>query len=342
MGFFELFRAIYRALPGSTATKRRLKTAWLRMFHPARLDTIVREMNLPYRGDPAAPDLRDRARKQWRVAAEAELDTFLANGELIAFPEAQEPRVSVLVVVYNEPGLTLQCLRSLAAETDEQVEVVLVDNGSDERTRTMLSRIEGAQIIYNDTNRHYIEGVNCARDQLRGDYLLLLNNDATLERGALKYALETASMDHAIAAVGAQVLSIDRLLLERGCEILANGRCRALQRGELPMDPSASDPTVDVDYVSGCFLLTPRDIFEQLGGLDSGYAPAYMDDADYCTALWTQGYRVVVDLRAKVTHFESAGSDDEQIARLVERNRRRFRRKFNWRRNHQARNEATS
>ena len=51
----------------------------------------------------------------------------------------------------------------------------------------------------------------------------------------------------------------------------------------------------DVDYVSGAFLMTRRELFERLGRFDEALAPAYYEETDYCLRLWQAGYRVVFD-----------------------------------------------
>jgi len=328
---FDMFgfaRNLYHRLPGSMPVKRRLRDAWLRLFYPGRLEEIRRYPDIPYVGDTTRPGSREASRASWWRKAEAELDEFLSAGRQLHCPVAREPRLSILIVVYNAPGLTLRCLESVLQEADETVEVILVDNGSDARTNALLVSVEGVTRIHHEENLHFIEGVNHALPELHGEFVLLLNNDALLH---------PAASNDKIGAVGPQVLSIDGLLLEAGCEIKADGGCYPLQRGEAPIEADAERPLVQVDYISGCFLLTRRALLEELGGLDQRYAPAYYDDADYCTELWMRGYRVVLDTRARITHFESAGSDSDQVARLVLRNLRRFCRKHRWRADHPAR-----
>lgn len=269
--------------------------------------------------------------------AEEKLNSFMSQGGRLSFPEPAHPLVSVVVVVYNQPGLTLLCLESLAAEADGQVETVIVDNASEARTRELLTRVDGARVLYQAENLHFIRGVNSALPVLRGRYVLLLNNDVVVGPGALKHVLGVAEACKDVGAVGARVLGIDDQLLEEGCEILKGGICRTLSRGHTPQSPSPADRLREVDYVSGCFLLTRRSLLNEVGGLDERYAPAYLDDADYCSWLWDHGHRVICDLAAEVTHFESAGSNRDEIAKLVVRNQRIFRRKHRWRSSSQAR-----
>jgi glycosyltransferase involved in cell wall biosynthesis len=67
----------------------------------------------------------------------------------------------------------------------------------------------------------------------------------------------------------------------------------------------------EVDYVSGACLVVRRELWEELGGFDERFAPAYYEDADLCFAARAAGYRVVYQPAARVFHFEglSNGTD---------------------------------
>ena len=56
-------------------------------------------------------------------------------------------------------------------------------------------------------------------------------------------------------------------------------------------DPTAPEYNFErpVDFCSAALLITPRALFEQLGGFDERYRPAYYEDADYCVRVWRIG-----------------------------------------------------
>jgi len=70
----------------------------------------------------------------------------------------------------------------------------------------------------------------------------------------------------------------------------------------------------DVDYCSGAFLLTKRELFVQNGGFDPDYSPAYYEETDYCVKLWESGRRVVYDPNAIIFHYEFASSSSPSEA----------------------------
>ena len=64
-----------------------------------------------------------------------------------------------------------------------------------------------------------------------------------------------------------------------------DGTCLGYGRGD---DPARAVYQFrrPVDFCSGAFLLTPRALFEELGGFDVDFRPAYYEEVDYCLRLW--------------------------------------------------------
>ena len=235
------------------------------------------------------------------------LADFLASGARIRFPEASEPLVSVLLVLCNRAELTLRCLRSIAEFREAELEVIVVDNASNDETPALLRSLEGVRVIRNRANRGFTLAVNQAARRARGLYLLLLNNDAELLPGALSSALSAVRSAPDVGAVGGRIVLLDGTLQEAGSLVWSDGSCLGYGRGEPPLHPAAMFRR-DVDYCSGAFLLTPRELFLGEGGFDEAFSPAYYEEVDYCLRLWEKGYRVVYEPRATILHFEFASS----------------------------------
>ena len=124
-----------------------------------------------------------------------------------------------------------------------------------------------------------------------------------------------------MGAVGGRLVFPDGRLQEAGSIIWNDGSCLGYGRGDSPTAPQYSYVR-DVDYCSAAFLLTPRDVFFELGEFDGRYQPAYYEDADYCVRLWKAGRRVVYDPRVLVTHFEFASSTSSAAATAMQLERR--------------------
>ena len=70
-----------------------------------------------------------------------------------------------------------------------------------------------------------------------------------------------------------------------------------------------------MDYCSAALLFTPAQLFQRLGGFSAEFFPAYYEDTDYCTAVWSSGRRVVYEPLAVIRHYESASSGDNEAAK---------------------------
>lgn len=265
----------------------------------------------------SAADL-SKMKEAVRARAEAELNAFLDGSERLRLPNAAAPRISILLVLFNQAELTLACLRTIASEVQMPAEVVIVDNASSDRTVTVLDRLDGARIVRNSENRHFVNAVNQAARLAQGEALLLLNNDACLREGTLDAAWSTLSAHLDAGAVGGPIVLPDGTLQEAGSIIWSDGTCLGYGRGRDPGAPEFQFVR-EVDYCSGAFLLVRRRAFEELGGLDPAFAPAYYEETDLCMRLRRAGWGVLYDPRAVVDHFEFASATSSTGALELQR-----------------------
>ncbi len=244
---------------------------------------------------------------QVRAESLAELSAFLDSGQRLSLPTSSSPRVSILLVLFNQAGLTFQCLKSLTNERDVAFEVLIIDNASSDETGRLLDCIDGARIVRNADNKGFLLACNQGAPLAQGEFLLLLNNDAVLLPGSLQAALQRLERTPDAGAVGGMILLWNGALQEAGSMIWQDGGCLGYGREDNPND-SVYSHVRDVDYCSGAFLLTRTSLFMSLGCFDTDYAPAYYEESDYCVRLWEQGWRVIYDPKVRVRHFEFASA----------------------------------
>ncbi len=263
-------------------------------------------------------------KEEVRASADQDLEAFLASDARVRFSNADHPRVSVILVLWNQAGLTLRCLRSLEAETDFPVEVIIVDNCSTDRTAELLERVDNARLLSQDENLGFLKAVNLGLKAVRGGHVLLLNNDAIVRPGSLAAAVKTIEEDATAGAVGGPIVLPDGTLQEAGSIIWADGSCLGYGRGDDPAK-GAYNFRREVDYCSGAFLLVRKGVFQQLGGFDPDFAPAYYEESDLCMRIRRAGMKVIFEPRAIVDHFEFASSESlEQAIDIQKINRQKF------------------
>jgi GT2 family glycosyltransferase len=265
----------------------------------------------------AAPDLKAIVTEH----AKARFREFLESRAYLDLPCPARPSLSILLVLHNRAELTLACLRSIQLCLRETAaEIILVDNASRDDTSTLLDRIRGATLIHNDKNEGFPSAVNQAAEAASGEFLLLLNNDAEVCGDSVRTALGFLSENGDVGAVGGRLVLLDGNLQEAGCTIWREGHVFQYGRGDNPLAPEYLFQR-DVDYCSAVFLMTRRELFHKMGGLDPAFSPGYFEDADYCIRLWRSGWRVVYLPDVVVRHYENASSPcPRELLRLYRRN----------------------
>jgi GT2 family glycosyltransferase len=249
-----------------------------------------------------------------------DLQAFLANKDRLICPRSEAARVTVVIALWNRAELTLAALKSVCAQCNVSLNVVLVNNGSMDETSQLLEHLDGPTVLTNTTNLGFTLAANQGAQAAYGELLLFQNSDAILHPGALQHMTNVLDSSDTIGAVGGKLTWPDGRLQEAGGIVRPDGSYENYGRGR---DPLAAEYAFerDVDFCSGAMLLTRRDLFLRLGGFDERYQPAYYEDVDYCVRLWREGFRVVYTPQAAATHVEFASSPSPDEAVRLQRER---------------------
>lgn len=234
----------------------------------------------------------------------------------------QYPFVSVLVLNWNGQRYLRECFNSLRFNSCPHVEVVLIDNGSqDESVDFTRGEFPNVRIIRHSKNLGFCQGYNLGVDAVHGAFLVFLNNDTVVEKGWLEPLIGClrAESDVAIATskilfVGSRIVNMAGGILKlwTGAADIGYGRHESwLER------PGAIEPF----YGSGAAMAMRRDLFQLVGGFDKDYF-AYGEDLDLSWRLRLIGYRVRLVRESVVHHHHSGtlGLFNPRKVRLVTRN----------------------
>ena len=314
------FRTFRRALAGNGEDRFRLiRFVVLRLPIPPESKQRVVGWALKHFTGHRSFSASTLASAQRRMAerGRARLTQLLSKEERIYIPAWATPRVSFILVLLNKAELSVLAIDSVVQFASVPYELVVVDNGSDDSTCSLLERIDGANILRNEKNEGFGPACMQAAAVARGEFLCFVNNDALLTKGAITATLRNFEQP-GIGAVGGKVLLADGSLQEAGSIIWSDGSAYGYGRRDDPELPQYSFRRL-VDYCSGVFLVTPKQLFDRLGGFSREFAPAYYEDVDYCMSLWKQGYSVVYEPLARVLHYESAASGGVEAAAVLMR-----------------------
>jgi O-antigen biosynthesis protein len=248
------------------------------------------------------------------------------------FPRTERPRASVIILVYAQAAYLDAALRSLVDSTDPRFpyEVVLVLNGAAPEVAAAARRAaRGARIVESPANLGFGGGCNLGAAHARAPYLVFLNDDVVVRPGWLEELVLTADAHPGAGAVGSRILfEGGEVVQEAGSVIFADGSTAPVGRG-LPAGSVRYRALRAVDYASACSLLVRREAFDQAGGFERRYFPAYYEDVDLALKLRERGWNVLYQPASELVHAESASTTSDFKSYLFRRNLRTLRR--TWR-----------
>ncbi len=217
---------------------------------------------------------------------------------------------SIIIPLFNKVALTKQCLDALPATIADagSGEVIVVDNASSDSTSELLGAYPWITVLRNDVNVGFARANNQAAKVAKGEFLVLLNNDTVPHAGWLAAMIRTARQTQA-GIVGARLLFPDGTIQHAG---VVMSPVRLSRIDTVPVHFAyryqASDPTVNqrrrMQAVTAACMLTPREVYRRVGGLDPQFWNGY-EDVDYCLRVQDLGLDVFYEPTAVVTHFES-------------------------------------
>lgn len=125
---------------------------------------------------------------------------------------AKNKLVSVNILTYNAQDLIGPCLKSVLKQTYDNIEVLVIDNASIDKTLDVIRKISPKiRIIRNENNLGLSIGYNTGIRESKGEYVLCLNQDVVLDGDFVKNAIEAINVDDKIAGVQGRLLRITNL-----------------------------------------------------------------------------------------------------------------------------------
>lgn len=249
------------------------------------------------------------------IEGDFNIGSAYAESGKLRLPQCEDPKVSIIIPCYNQVGYTYECIRSVIENTDPDkagYEIIIADDVSTDATAEIGKYIEGLVISRNTENQGFLKNCNQAVKKARGEYLFFLNNDTKVTENWLTPLIELIERDETIGMVGSKLVYPDGRLQEAGGIIWSDGSGWNYGRLDDPEKPDYNY-VKDVDYISGAAIMISRKLWDEIGGFDERFAPAYCEDSDLAFEVRKHGKRVVYQPQSVVIHFEgiSNGTDVE-------------------------------
>jgi GT2 family glycosyltransferase len=236
-------------------------------------------------------------------------------------------QVSIIIPVHNKYAFTHKCLYSIQQHTNGiSYEVIIADDASSDETLKVQTHIGNVKVCRNEKSLGFLGNCNAAAKAAKGKYILFLNNDTVVQPNWLSSLIELIERDQTIGMVGSKLVYPEGILQEAGGIVWKDGS--GWNYGKMS-DPQHAEFNYvkEVDYISGASLMIRSDLWEQLGGFDIRYTPAYYEDTDLAFEVRRLGFKVVYQPQSVVVHFEgiSHGTDTGSgIKKYQEINKQKF------------------
>ena len=229
----------------------------------------------------------------------------------------KKPIVSVIIVNYNAGHLLIKAVKSVINLPG--VEVVVADNASTDQSFAKLeSQVKASNLVLidNHANLGFGKAVNQAVAKSQGDYIYLLNPDASLSATALSRMIQTAQTYQSRAIIAPRLVNPDGSP-QSSCyrpQTIGNAikeywlgirgsYSKYLPKGKRP---------VAVHAAVAAAWLVPRSVWDELGGLSDRFF-LYFEDLDMCDRAYAQGVQVIYDPQAVVKHAHGVSSRTNPI-----------------------------
>lgn len=219
------------------------------------------------------------------------------------------PSVCAIVLNYNGKDVTLETLASLIRIDYPAIELLVVDNGSDDGSQ---EAVHGAFPDVAQVRKRVNEGVAAGMNvgiawalESGFDYLLILNNDIEVQPDMVSRMVEALEARPDFACAGPKCYYYwDRERLWSAGGVLSYREAITRERGMGEIDRGRYDSTEEVDYINGCAILIPRRVIEDVGPMDPAYVVG-VEDADWCARAREKGYRCLYVADAVLWHMVS-------------------------------------
>lgn len=225
-----------------------------------------------------------------------------------------QPRVAILILNWNGMRDTLETLESVHRLHYGNFEVVLVDNGStDDSCNAIASAFPAVRLIAPPVNLGVAGGRNLGIETILQrpsiDYVLILDNDVTVEPSLLDKLVAAAERDADLGIIAPVVYyqSDPQRIWSAGSRFVFREVISRLRLTNHVVTQSLPEGIEHVDALSGCCMLVKRRVFETIGGFNPYYFMV-CDDSEFCYRAAQAGFKRGVVTLARLWHKVSAST----------------------------------
>lgn len=244
----------------------------------------------------------------------------------IKYEIKDEPLVSIIIPNKDHTDDLDICLQSIFNKsTYKNYEIIIIENNStEEETFEYYEKIkqhEKVQVVYWEQEFNYSAINNFGVQYAKGEHILLLNNDVEIINEDWLEQMVMFSQRSDVGAVGAKLYYSDDTIQHAGVIVGVGGVAGHSHKYFDRNNPGFMARASIIQNLSACTaacLMIPRKVYEEVGGLEEGYAVAF-NDVDLCMKIRDKGYLIVYTPYTELYHYESKSRGFEDTPAKVAR-----------------------
>ncbi|MCK5925335.1 MAG: glycosyltransferase family 2 protein, partial [Methylococcales bacterium] len=229
--------------------------------------------------------------------------------------------VSIVIVNFNAGDLICNCIASIIRETTtSDYEIIVVDNdSSDDSVDKIKQQFPSVHLIETGLNAGFAAGNNVGFKAATGDYVLVLNPDTEIINAAIDQTIIYMDNNSDVGALGCKVLGDDNehqpslLRFPTLLSIFINTfipyslmlKLNCLDR--FHYDKIDLNSAQDVEVIVGCFMLVPRIVIQEVGGMDDDFF-MFCEEVEWCWRITQAGKKIHYTPDNTIMHYEGGCS----------------------------------
>lgn len=220
--------------------------------------------------------------------------------------EHEYPLVSIISINYNGLLVTLDMIRSLKKISYPAIEIIIVDNNSNEDPDEITTLFPDVTLLKNPTNQGFAGGNNRGIEISKGEYILLLNNDTLVPEGFLEPLVKRALSNNRIGLISPKLVYYEdpTIIQFAGYNDINPITGRGHGIGFNEKDNGQYDIAKQTSRGHGAAMFMPRRVIEQIGFMPEIYF-LYYEEMDYCEKIKKGGFEIWYEPASKIIHKES-------------------------------------
>jgi GT2 family glycosyltransferase len=225
------------------------------------------------------------------------------------------PFVSIIILNYNGEKFLKKCLQSVLSSNYENFEIVLVDNGSTDKSLESVrpfDRDPRLKMVCLKENLGFSRGNNTGASVASGKYIVFLNNDTMVDRDWLKELVNVMERNQNVGAAQPKLLFLERQDEVQGAGNFIDTLGFTIPRTRLAEEKGKYDEQVEI-AATGAALIIRRNLFDHIRGFEPRFF-VYYEDTDLSWRVYLAGKSVLFVPSSIVYHAEGAGLSRVKLA----------------------------